>query len=176
MSKSDYPPEYNATHGPMYPPQGSNYPQPPAYGFPGYGVPQPGPPTAPYPTSLNAPLFPGQPGAYPPGPYPGQPQPAGPPGYPNPPPMPPIIPPTIPSDMLATGKIISARTTSNSVYLRTTEVGVWLSLGCMWFQLCQKYVFALTVDIFGPLSKSTLTSVLNICPCLCTINQYLHVL
>ncbi|XP_024129955.1 transmembrane BAX inhibitor motif containing 1a isoform X1 [Oryzias melastigma] len=104
MSKSDYPPEYNATHGPMYPPQGSNYPQPPAYGFPGYGGPQPGPPSAPYPTSLNAPLFPGQPGGYPPGPYPGQPQPAGPPGYPNPPPMPPIIPPTIPSDMLATAE------------------------------------------------------------------------
>uniref|UniRef100_A0A3P9KJB8 Transmembrane BAX inhibitor motif containing 1a n=1 Tax=Oryzias latipes TaxID=8090 RepID=A0A3P9KJB8_ORYLA len=109
MSKSDYPPDYNASHGPLYPPQGSNYPQPPAYGFPSYGGPQPGPLSAPYPSSLNAPLYPGQPAGYPPGPYPGQPQPGGPPGYPNPPPMPPVLPPTIPSDMISSGEEFAAR-------------------------------------------------------------------
>lgn len=106
MSRSDYPPGYDDCHGPMYAPQGGNYPPPPAYGFPSYGGLQPGQPSAPYPTGPNSPLYPGQPGGYPPGPYPGQPHPAGPPGagYPNPPPMPPVMPPTIPSDILTSGK------------------------------------------------------------------------
>lgn len=104
MSRSDYPPGYDDSTGPLYPPQGGNYPAPPAYGFPAYGG--PGQPTAPYPTNPGAPLYPGQPGGYPAGPYPGQPHPAGPPGagYPRPPPMPPVIPPTIPSDVMSSGK------------------------------------------------------------------------
>uniref|UniRef100_A0A3Q1HLB8 Transmembrane BAX inhibitor motif containing 1a n=1 Tax=Anabas testudineus TaxID=64144 RepID=A0A3Q1HLB8_ANATE len=105
MSRSDYPPGYDDSHGPLYAPQGGNYPPPPAYGFPAYGVSQPGHPPAPYPPGPNAPLYPGQPGGYPPGPYPAQPYPAGHPGagYPSPPPMPPVIPPTIPSDVLNSG-------------------------------------------------------------------------
>ncbi|XP_068197235.1 transmembrane BAX inhibitor motif containing 1a [Antennarius striatus] len=106
MSKSDYPPGYDDTRGPLYTPQDGNYP-PPAYNFPGYGAPQP---SAPYPTDPNAPLYPGQPGAYPMGPYPGQPYPGGPPGagYPSHPPMPPMIPPTIPSDVLSSGDEFAA--------------------------------------------------------------------
>ncbi|XP_010752885.1 transmembrane BAX inhibitor motif containing 1a [Larimichthys crocea] len=102
MSRSDYPPRYDDCHGPLYGPQGGNYPPPPSYGFPAYGGPQP---SAPYPTGPNAPLYPGQPAGYPPGPYQGHPQPGGPPGggYPNPPPMPPVMPPTIPSDVLSSG-------------------------------------------------------------------------
>lgn len=100
MSRSDYPPGYDESRGPLY---GGNYPQPPAYGFPGYGS-----PSAPYPTDPNTPLYSGQPGGYPGGPYPGQPSPGGPPGagYPNPPPMPPIIPPTMPSDILSSGEYL----------------------------------------------------------------------
>ncbi|XP_017275802.1 transmembrane BAX inhibitor motif containing 1a [Kryptolebias marmoratus] len=122
MSRSDYPPGYDESHGPLYPPQGGGYPPPPAYGFPSYGGPQPGHPSAPYPSGPNAPLYPGQPGGYPPGPYPGQPggyppgpypgqpHPAGPQGggYPPPPPMPPVIPPTIPSDVLSSGDEFAA--------------------------------------------------------------------
>ncbi|XP_012723821.1 protein lifeguard 3 [Fundulus heteroclitus] len=102
MSKSDFPPEYEDSRGPLYAPQGGGYPPPPAYGFPSFGGPQPGQPFAPYPSGPNAPLYPGQPAGYPPAPYPGQPHHAGPPGagYPSPPPMPPIIPPTIPSGVL----------------------------------------------------------------------------
>lgn len=115
MSHSDYPPGYDESRGPLY---GGNYPQPPAYGFPGYGGPHPGQPSAPYPTDPNTPLYSGQPGGYPGGPYPGQPYPGqpypgqpyhgGPPGagYPNPPPMPPIVPPTIPSDVLSSGEYL----------------------------------------------------------------------
>ncbi|XP_033506393.1 transmembrane BAX inhibitor motif containing 1a [Epinephelus lanceolatus] len=105
MSRSDYPPGYDDSRGPLYAPQGGNYPPPPAYGFPGYGGPQPGQPSAPYPSGPNAPLYPGQPGGYPPGPYQGQPHPGGPPGpgYPSPPPMPPVMPPTLPSDVLSSG-------------------------------------------------------------------------
>lgn len=117
MSRSDYPPGYDNSHGPMYPPQGGGYPPPPSYGFPSYGGPQPGQPFAPYPSGPNAPLFPGQPTGYPAAPYPGQPQPAGPPGsgYPAPPPMPPVMPPTIPSGVLSSGKgpfilLLSGRT------------------------------------------------------------------
>uniref|UniRef100_A0A3B5LH99 Uncharacterized protein n=1 Tax=Xiphophorus couchianus TaxID=32473 RepID=A0A3B5LH99_9TELE len=116
MSRSDYPPGYDNSHGPMYPPQGGGYPPPPSYGFPSYGGPQPGQPFAPYPSGPNAPLFPGQPTGYPAAPYPGQPQPAGPPGsgYPAPPPMPPVMPPTIPSGVLSSGKgpfiLLSSRT------------------------------------------------------------------
>ncbi|XP_030015548.1 transmembrane BAX inhibitor motif containing 1a [Sphaeramia orbicularis] len=108
MSRSDYPPGYSDSHNPLYGPQGGNYPPPPAYGFPSYGTPQPGQPSAPYPTGPNAPLYPGQPGGYPPGPYPGQP--AGPPGagYPSQPPMPPVIPPTIPSDVLSSDEGFAA--------------------------------------------------------------------
>uniref|UniRef100_A0A3Q3MIG0 Transmembrane BAX inhibitor motif containing 1a n=1 Tax=Labrus bergylta TaxID=56723 RepID=A0A3Q3MIG0_9LABR len=108
MSRSDYPPGYDDSRGPLYPPQGGNYPAPPAYGFPSYGGPQPGQPPAPYPTGPNTPLYPGQPGGYAPGPYQGQPHPAGHPGgrYPNPPPMPPVMPPTIPSDILSSGKTV----------------------------------------------------------------------
>uniref|UniRef100_A0A3Q3X4A2 Uncharacterized protein n=1 Tax=Mola mola TaxID=94237 RepID=A0A3Q3X4A2_MOLML len=80
MSRSEYPPGYDEARGPLYPPQGGNYPAPPAYGFPSYGASNPGQPSAPYPTDPNAPMYPGQPGAYPPGPYPGQPHPAGPVG------------------------------------------------------------------------------------------------
>uniref|UniRef100_A0A3Q3N170 Transmembrane BAX inhibitor motif containing 1a n=1 Tax=Mastacembelus armatus TaxID=205130 RepID=A0A3Q3N170_9TELE len=85
MSRSDYPPGYDDSRGPLYPPQGGNYPPPPAYGFPAYGGPQPGQPSAPYPPGHNAPLYPGQPGGYHPAPYPGQPYPSGPPGagYPS---------------------------------------------------------------------------------------------
>lgn len=103
MSRSDYPPDYEESRGQLY---GGNYPQPPAYGFPGYGGPHPGQPSAPYPTDPNTPLYSGQPGGYPGGPYPGQPYHGGPPGagYPTPPPMPPIIPPTIPSDVLSSGE------------------------------------------------------------------------
>ncbi|KAM9719591.1 protein lifeguard 3-like [Menidia menidia] len=104
MSRSDYPPGYDDSRGPLYPPQGGGYPPPPAYGFPSYGGPPPGGhPGAPYPTGPNAALFPGQPGGYPPGPYPGQPQPAGPTGsgYHNPPPMPPVMPPIMPSTVLS---------------------------------------------------------------------------
>uniref|UniRef100_A0A8C6KVZ1 Transmembrane BAX inhibitor motif containing 1 n=1 Tax=Nothobranchius furzeri TaxID=105023 RepID=A0A8C6KVZ1_NOTFU len=108
MSRSDYPPAYDDSRGPLTGPQGGGYPPaPPAYGFPSFGGLQPGQPPAPYPASPNVPLYPGQPGGYPPGPYPGQPQPSGPPGpgyYPPPPPMPPIIPPTIPSDVLNSGE------------------------------------------------------------------------
>nr|XP_043872358.1 transmembrane BAX inhibitor motif containing 1a [Solea senegalensis] len=123
MSRSDYPPGYDDSHGPLYTPQGGGYgpqgggygpqgggygpqgggyPPPPAYAFPGYGGPQPGQPSAPYPTGPNTPLFPGQPGGYPPGTYSGQPHPAGPPGsgFPGHLPMPPVLPPTIPSDIL----------------------------------------------------------------------------
>lgn len=118
MSRSDYPPGYNDSHGPLYAPQGGGYPPPPAYdsSYPSYGGwpgtqpgPQPGQPSAPYPTGPNAPLYSGQPGGYPPGPYPGQPYPAGPPGagYPQPPPMPPVIPPTMPSDVFSSGTTIS---------------------------------------------------------------------
>ncbi|KAM6918641.1 protein lifeguard 3-like [Xenentodon cancila] len=101
MSRSDYPPGYNDSHGPMYAPPGGGYPPPPAYGFPSYGGPQPGHPSAPYPSGPNVPVYQGQPGGYPPGPYPGQPYSAGPPGvgYPTPPPMPPVMPPTMPSDV-----------------------------------------------------------------------------
>ncbi|XP_028986890.1 protein lifeguard 3-like [Betta splendens] len=105
MSRSDYPPGYEDCHGPLYPPQGGNYPAPPPYGFPGYSGPQPGQPSAPYPPGPNAPLYPGQPGGYPsPGPYPGQPYPPGHPGagYPSPP-MPPVMPPTIPTDVMSSG-------------------------------------------------------------------------
>ncbi|KAG7227340.1 hypothetical protein INR49_000345 [Caranx melampygus] len=110
MSRSDYPPGYNNSHGLLNQPQGGNYPQPPAYGFPSYGGPQPGQPSAPYPTAPNAPMFPGQPGGYAPGPYPGQPHSGGPPGagYPSHPPMPPIVPPTIPSDVLGSGDEFAA--------------------------------------------------------------------
>uniref|UniRef100_A0A096M7U2 Transmembrane BAX inhibitor motif containing 1a n=1 Tax=Poecilia formosa TaxID=48698 RepID=A0A096M7U2_POEFO len=106
MSRSDYPPGYENSHGPMYPPQGGGYPPPPSYGFPSYGGPQPGQPFAPYPSDPNAPLYPGQPAGYPAAPYPGQPHPAGPPGsgYPAPPPMPPVMPPTIPSGVLSSVK------------------------------------------------------------------------
>lgn len=106
MSRSDYPPGYNDSYGPLYAPQG--YPPPPTYGFSG---PQPGQPSAPYPPGgPNAPLYTGQPGGYPPGPYPGQPHPDGPPraGYPNHPPMPPVIPPTIPTDVLSSGDEFAA--------------------------------------------------------------------
>ncbi|XP_008303541.1 galectin-3-like [Stegastes partitus] len=111
MSRSDYPPGYDDSRGPLYSPQGGNYPPPPAYGFPSFGGPQPGQPSAPYPTGPNASLFPGQPGGYPPGPYPGQPQPGGHPGagYPNPPPMPPVMPPIMPSDILSSGDEFAAR-------------------------------------------------------------------
>ncbi|XP_019966900.1 protein lifeguard 3 [Paralichthys olivaceus] len=110
MSRSDYPPGYEESHGPLYAPQDGPYQPPPAYGFPSYGGFQPGQPSAPYPTGPNTPLYPGQPAGYPPGPYPGQPYHAGPPGagYPNPPPMPPIIPPTIPSDVLSSGDEFAA--------------------------------------------------------------------
>uniref|UniRef100_A0A3B5Q792 Transmembrane BAX inhibitor motif containing 1a n=1 Tax=Xiphophorus maculatus TaxID=8083 RepID=A0A3B5Q792_XIPMA len=110
MSRSDYPPGYDNSHGPMYPPQGGGYPPPPSYGFPSYGGPQPGQPFAPYPSGPNAPLFPGQPTGYPAAPYPGQPQPAGPPGsgYPAPPPMPPVMPPTIPSGVLSSDEEFAA--------------------------------------------------------------------
>uniref|UniRef100_A0A1A8HT43 Transmembrane BAX inhibitor motif containing 1 n=1 Tax=Nothobranchius kuhntae TaxID=321403 RepID=A0A1A8HT43_NOTKU len=112
MSRSDYPPAYDDSRGPLTGPQGGGYPPaPPAYGFPSFGDLQPGQPPAPYPASPNVPLYPGQPGGYPPGPYPGQPQPSGPPGpgyYPPPPPMPPIIPPTIPSDVLNSGDDFAA--------------------------------------------------------------------
>lgn len=103
MSRSDYPPDYEESRGPLY---GGNYPQPPPpYGFPGYGGPHPGQPSAPYPTDPNTPLYSGQPGGYPGGPYPGQPYQGGPgAGYPAPPPMPPMIPPTIPSDVLSSGE------------------------------------------------------------------------
>lgn len=103
MSRSDYPPGYDESRGPLY---DGNYPQPPAYSFPGYGGPHPGQPSAPYPTDPNTPMYSGLPGGYPGGPYPGQPYHGGPPGagYPNPPPMPPIIPPTIPSDVLSSGE------------------------------------------------------------------------
>ncbi|XP_038162280.1 transmembrane BAX inhibitor motif containing 1a [Cyprinodon tularosa] len=103
MSKSDYPPGYEDSSGPMYAPQGGGYPPPPAYGFPSYGGPQPGQAYPPYPSGPNTPLYPGQPAAYPSAPYPGQPHPAGPQGagYPSPPPMPPIIPPTIPSGVMS---------------------------------------------------------------------------
>ncbi|XP_034411055.1 protein lifeguard 3-like [Cyclopterus lumpus] len=106
MSRSDYPPMYDESRGPLYPPQGGDYPPPPPYGFPGFGGPQPGQPSAPYPTGSNAHLFPGQPG----GQYQGQPQPGGYPGagYPNPPPMPPIMPPTIPSNVLSSGDEFAA--------------------------------------------------------------------
>ncbi|KAK5859673.1 hypothetical protein PBY51_021209 [Eleginops maclovinus] len=109
MSRSDYPPGYDESRGPLYAPQGGGYPPPPAYGFPGFGGPQPGQPSAPYPAGPNAPMFPGQPGGYPgqPGgypaaPYPGQQQPGGPPGagYPMPPPM---MPPHMPSDIMSSG-------------------------------------------------------------------------
>ncbi|TWW72926.1 transmembrane BAX inhibitor motif containing 1a [Takifugu flavidus] len=108
MSRSDYPPGYEESGGPLY---GGNYPQPPAYGFPGYGGPHPGQPSAPYPTDPNTPLYSGQPGGYPGGPYPGQPYHGGPPGpgYPTPPPMPPMMPPTIPSDVLSSGDGFAAR-------------------------------------------------------------------
>ncbi|XP_034558145.1 transmembrane BAX inhibitor motif containing 1a [Notolabrus celidotus] len=120
MSRSDYPPGYDDSRGPLYQPQGGNYPAPPAYGFPGYGGPQPGQPAPPYPAGPNTPLYPNQPGGYGPGPYqgqpgghgpyPGQPHHGGHPGagYPNPPPMPPIIPPTMPSDMLSSGDEFAA--------------------------------------------------------------------
>lgn len=138
MSRSDYPPGYDDSHGPMYAPQGGNYPPPPAYGFPSYGGIQPGQPSAPYPAGPNTPLYsgqpggyppgqpggypPGQPGGYPPGPYPGQPHPAGPPGagYPSPPPMPPVMPPVMPSDILSSGKTGTAEhiiVSSNGVNL-----------------------------------------------------------
>lgn len=106
MSRSDYPPGYDDSSGVLYGPQGGNYPPPPAYGFPAYGGPNPNQPSAPYPSDVTAPLYPGQ--GYPPGPYPGQPHPAGHPGagYPSPPPMPPVIPPTIPSDILSSGKTV----------------------------------------------------------------------
>lgn len=102
MSRSDYPPMYDESRGPLYPPQGGNYPPPPAYGFPAFGGPQPGQPSDPYPTGSNAPMFPGQPG----GQYQGQPHQGGypGPGYSKPPPMPPIMPPTIPSDILSSGE------------------------------------------------------------------------
>lgn len=107
MSRSDYPPAYDESRGPLYDPQGGSYPAPPAYGFPAYSDPHPGPPTAPYPTNPNTPLYPGQPMGSAAGPYPGQPHPTGPPGAGYPPmPPPPIIPPTIPSDMMSTGKKI----------------------------------------------------------------------
>ncbi|XP_043989199.1 proline-rich protein 2-like [Gambusia affinis] len=125
MSRSDYPPGYENSHSPMYPPQGGGYPPqgggyppqgggyppPPSYGFPSYGGPQPGQPSAPYPSGPNAPLFPGQPAGYPAAPYPGQPHPAEPPGsgYPAPPPMPPIMPPTIPSGVLSSDEEFAAR-------------------------------------------------------------------
>ncbi|XP_029309041.1 transmembrane BAX inhibitor motif containing 1a [Cottoperca gobio] len=115
MSRSDYPPGYDDCRGPLYAPQGGNYPPPPAYGFPGFGGPQPGQPSAPYPTGPNTSLIPGQPGGYPSGPYQGQPHPGGPPGagypgagYPSPPPMPPIMPPTMPSDILSSGDEFAA--------------------------------------------------------------------
>ncbi|XP_061926737.1 transmembrane BAX inhibitor motif containing 1a isoform X1 [Entelurus aequoreus] len=118
MSRSDYPPGYDEAHGPMYAPQGGNYPAAPAYGFPAYGGPPPGQPVAPYPTGSNAPLFSGQPGNYPPGNYPPGNYPQGnypqgnyppgsyPPGpqgagYPSQPPMPPIMPITMPSDVMS---------------------------------------------------------------------------
>lgn len=103
MSRSDHPPAYDDSIGPLYDPQGGNYPAPPAYGFPAYNDLHPGQPAAPYPTNPNTPLYPGQPVGTPAGPYPGQPHPSGPvgAGYP---PMPPIIPPTIPSDMMSSGK------------------------------------------------------------------------
>ncbi|XP_077391737.1 protein lifeguard 3-like [Festucalex cinctus] len=110
MSRSDYPPQYDDSHGPPYAPQGGNYPAPPAYGFPAFGGPQPGQPAAPYPTNSNTPLFPSQPG-YPPGMYPGPPHPAaGTPGaiYPSQPPMPPIIPRTMPSDVINSGDDFAA--------------------------------------------------------------------
>ncbi|XP_054888686.1 protein lifeguard 3-like [Poeciliopsis prolifica] len=110
MSRSDYPPGYENSHGPMYPPQGGGYPPPPSYGFPSYGGPQPGQPFAPYPSGPNAPLFPGQPAEYAAPPYPGQPHPGGPPGsgYPAPPPMPPVMPPTIPSGVLSSDEEFAA--------------------------------------------------------------------
>ena len=125
MSKSDFPPGYDESRGPLYAPQDGPYPPPPAYGFPAYGGFQPDQPSAPYPSGPNAPMYPGQPAGYPPGPYPGQPHHAGPPGagyppgpypgqphhagppgagYPMPPPMPPMMPPTMPSDVLSSGK------------------------------------------------------------------------
>ncbi|GLD74124.1 caspase-8-like isoform X1 [Lates japonicus] len=55
MSRSDYPPGYDDSRGPLYAPQGGSYPPPPAYGFPAYGGPQPGQPVLPtplVPTSL----------------------------------------------------------------------------------------------------------------------------
>ncbi|XP_069020517.1 protein lifeguard 3-like [Embiotoca jacksoni] len=73
MSRSDYPPGYDGSRNPLYPPQGGNQPPHPGYGFPSYGGPQPAQPFAPYPSGPNAPSFPGQPGGYAPGPYPGQP-------------------------------------------------------------------------------------------------------
>lgn len=97
---------YDESRGPLYPPQGGNYPPPPAYGFPAFGGPQPGQPSDPYPTGSNAPMFPGQPG----GQYQGQPHQGGypGPGYSKPPPMPPIMPPTIPSDILSSGDEFAA--------------------------------------------------------------------
>ncbi|KAM8850533.1 protein lifeguard 3-like [Spinachia spinachia] len=110
MSRSDYPPVYDDSRGPMYAPQGGNYPPPPAYGFPSYGGPQPGQPSFPYPTGPNAPLFPGQPASFPGAPYQGQPHHGGPPGpaYPSPPPMPPVMPTPISSDMLSSGDEFAA--------------------------------------------------------------------
>ncbi|XP_034039148.1 transmembrane BAX inhibitor motif containing 1a isoform X2 [Thalassophryne amazonica] len=90
MSRPDYPPGYGESRGPLYNPQGGNFPPPPAYGFPAYGGPQPGQPSAPYPTGP----YPGQ--QYPPG-YPGG-------GYPPQLPMPPVIPPTIPTDVLSSSE------------------------------------------------------------------------
>lgn len=118
MSRSDYPPGYDESMGPPY---GGNYPQPPAYGFPGYGGPYQGQPSAPYPTDVNTPLYSGQPGGYPGGPYSGQPysnNAAG-DGYPRPPPMPPMVPPTIPSDVLSSGTYFLL------LYLKTQSDSSW---------------------------------------------------
>ncbi|KAF7660925.1 hypothetical protein LDENG_00272750 [Lucifuga dentata] len=111
MSRSDYPPGYDDSHGPTYGPQGGNYPPPPAFGFPAFGGLQPGQPSAPYPSGPTTPLYPNQPGGYAPGPYPGQPYPAGAPGagYPSHPPMPPIAIPTIPADVLSSDDEFAAR-------------------------------------------------------------------
>ncbi|KAL4636253.1 protein lifeguard 3-like [Arapaima gigas] len=94
MSRSDFPPGYDESRNPLYNPQGGNYPQPPAYGFPPYGG---QPQSAPYPPSSNMypagpqPFgsFPGQPGMYP--------QPGGPQGQGYPAPgMPPMTLPVVP--------------------------------------------------------------------------------
>lgn len=124
MSRSDYPPGYDDSRGPLYAPQGGNYPPPPAYGFPAYGG--SGQPSAPYPTEPNAPMYPGQPGGYPSGPYPGQPHPAGPQGA-GYPPMPPVIPPTIPSDILSSGKTGTSE-----------HISVFLLMGLPFFKICVK--------------------------------------